>query len=119
MVIEKKASGQSLIQELRRRGLPIIEYIPDKDKLSRVHACTPLFENNRIWFPDRPESYTLIGDLTKFPNIPKKDSVDTVSQAILWMRDTWHVSSQEEPENIEDRGPKRKTYWQALTAPPQ
>jgi len=42
VIIEKKASGQSLIQDLRRAGLPIREYTPDRDKVSRVNAISPL-----------------------------------------------------------------------------
>jgi predicted phage terminase large subunit-like protein len=116
IIIEKKASGQSLIQEMRRRGLPIIEFSPDTDKLTRVYACTPLFENGRIWFPDEDWALDVISDLIKFPNVVKKDIVDTCSQAILWMRDTWHVNSTEdEPEDEDDKFRLRKrTYWGAL-----
>ena len=32
VLIEKKASGQSLIQDLRMAGVPVIEYMPDRDK---------------------------------------------------------------------------------------
>lgn len=117
VIIEKKASGQSLIQEMRRRGLPVIEFNPDTDKLARVHASTPLFENQRIWFPDTDWAISLIGDLTKFPNIAKKDLVDTVSQACLWMKNAWQVSSIDPDAEDEDTkyNGKRKTYWAALT----
>lgn len=117
VIIEKKASGQSLIQEMRRRGLPIIEFNPDTDKLNRVHACTPFFEGGRIWFPDTDWAFALISDLTKFPSISKRDSVDTVSQAILWMRDAWRIDYSDETKDDEDDNkytPKKKSYWSAL-----
>jgi predicted phage terminase large subunit-like protein len=47
-MIEKKASGQSLIQDLRRSGLPILEYLPDRDKASRVYSATPIMEAGRL-----------------------------------------------------------------------
>ena len=47
-MIEKKASGQSLIQDMRRAGLPVLEYLPDRDKVARVYA-TPIMEAGRVW----------------------------------------------------------------------
>lgn len=116
VIIEKKASGQSLIQEMRRRGLPVIEFSPDTDKLNRVHACTPFFENGRIWFPDTNWAFELISDLTKFPSISKRDLVDTVSQAVLWMRDAWRISSVDDKDSDSEDfyQPKKRTYWGAL-----
>ena len=54
VVVEAKASGQSLIQELRRAGIPVIDFIPSKgkDKHSRVNACAPVFESQNVYFPD-------------------------------------------------------------------
>ena len=42
-MIEKKASGQSLIQDMRRAGLPVLEYLPDRDKVARVYAIPQSF----------------------------------------------------------------------------
>ena len=50
-MIEKKASGQSLIQDMRRSGLPVMEYNPDRDKVSRVYAASPIIEAGRLWIP--------------------------------------------------------------------
>ena len=44
-MVEKKASGQSLIQDMRRAGIPVLEYLPDRDKVSRVYAATPMMES--------------------------------------------------------------------------
>ena len=33
-IIERKASGQSLIQDMRRAGLPVVDYLPDMDKVA-------------------------------------------------------------------------------------
>ena len=50
-MVEKKASGQSLIQDMRRGGLPVMEYLPDRDKVSRVYAASPIMEAGRVWIP--------------------------------------------------------------------
>ena len=51
VMIEKKASGQSLLQDLRMAGIPVIEYMPDRDKEARAHASSALLEDGRIYFP--------------------------------------------------------------------
>lgn len=50
-IIEKKASGQSLIQDLRRRGFFVVDYVPDKDKVSRAYASTPFIDDERVFIP--------------------------------------------------------------------
>ena len=45
VLIEKKASGQSLIQDLRIAGIPVLEYLPDRDKEARAHAASALLED--------------------------------------------------------------------------
>ena len=54
VIIEAKASGLPLIQELRQLGIPVINFTPSKgnDKLSRVHAVAPVFESGAVWAPD-------------------------------------------------------------------
>jgi phage terminase large subunit-like protein len=43
VIIEAKASGLPLIQELRQLGIPVINFTPSRgnDKVSRVHAVAP------------------------------------------------------------------------------
>jgi predicted phage terminase large subunit-like protein len=54
VVIEAKATGMPLTQELRMRGIPVINFTPSKgnDKLSRVNAVAPLFQSGVVWAPD-------------------------------------------------------------------
>lgn len=53
VLIEDKASGQSLIQELERETrIPIKKIKVDKDKIARLNAVTPLFETGKIFIPD-------------------------------------------------------------------
>ena len=54
VIIEAKASGTPLTQELRNLGIPVVNFTPSRgnDKLSRVHSISPLFEAGMIWAPD-------------------------------------------------------------------
>ena len=47
VIVEAKASGLPLIQELRQVGIPVINFTPSRgnDKMSRVHAVAPVFES--------------------------------------------------------------------------
>lgn len=126
MIIEDKASGQSLIQELNRRALPIVPYTPEKDKVFRLHACTPFFRQGRVWIPeDKAWADELVEEVITFPYAPHDDLTDTVSQAILWFRDSYHIDNDGYPvhdEEEEEWQRKRKranggTYWSSLTKP--
>lgn len=51
--VEDKASGTGLIQSLRRKGgLPIIPYVPDKDKLERVNEFLPWIASGNVYLPE-------------------------------------------------------------------
>lgn len=133
ILIENKASGQSLIQEFHRRRLPVEIYQPDKDKVSRVHACVPFFKSGRIWVPvDKETGETpkwaqeLIVESLQFPFGTHDDLVDTMSQVILWARDSYSVSNPNYPKgyteeeldeddvnNSKNRNKLVSSYWKA------
>lgn len=88
ILIEDKASGQSLLQTLRvDTKLPILAIKPDRDKLSRANACTSVIESGRVYLP-RDEDYaeTLIDELSDFPQGGHDDITDSVSQALNFMK---------------------------------
>tara|TARA_R110000765_G_scaffold89912_1_gene171299 strand:- start:543 stop:1475 length:933 start_codon:yes stop_codon:yes gene_type:complete len=120
MIIEKKASGQSLIQDLRRGGLPIREYTPDKDKVSRVNAISPLIESGRIWIPkEKTWGDSLILEATSFPNAAHDDQVDAMVMAIHYMRESWRLEHPYDSSyNQEEQNPEHrvKSYWNSVAA---
>ncbi len=102
VIIEKKASGQSLIQILRRMGLPLVEYLPDRDKSARAYAAQSMFENGRIYYPSRRWAEEVIDDLAQFSPSSPNDITDTVSQAILWLQKSWLLTHSDMKEDEED-----------------
>jgi len=100
LLIEKKASGISLIQELRKAGLPVKPMLPDRSKKSRAHAAEIPFEQGCVWHMDRDWVQPVIRECAQFPNGEYDDWVDTVTQAIIWLRRTYHLQFQEEEEEV-------------------
>ena len=85
--IEDKASGQSLIQELKRESnLPIIPVKVDIDKVARATAVTPLIEAGRVYLPEHASwLYDYVNELSSFPTGEHDDQVDSTTQALKMM----------------------------------
>lgn len=49
--IEDKASGTGLIQTIKHKGVPVIPYEPEKDKLTRVMDVSPYIESGLLYLP--------------------------------------------------------------------
>ena len=94
-LVEDKASGQSLIQELERdTDLPVVKVKVDTDKVSRTTAVAPTWEAGRIWLPeDAPWTADFLAELYAFPKGKNDDQVDMLTQlvkhAILNQQDGW------------------------------
>jgi predicted phage terminase large subunit-like protein len=69
VIIEAKASGMPLTQELRQTGIPVVNFTPSKgaDKVTRVHAVSPLFEAGMVWAPDEVFAEEMIEEVAAFP----------------------------------------------------
>jgi len=69
-------------------GIPVVNYRPSRgnDKMSRVHAVSPVFEAGMVWAPDRVFADEVIEECAAFPFAPHDDYVDTTTQAILRFR---------------------------------
>jgi predicted phage terminase large subunit-like protein len=88
--IEDKASGQSLIQELKlATTYPVIPVPIDRDKETRAAAVTGYFESGRVLFPEGAAWLTDLEDeLASFPGGLHDDCVDAVTQALNRLRDS-------------------------------
>jgi predicted phage terminase large subunit-like protein len=88
--VEDKASGQSLVQELKlATSYPVIAVKIDRDKETRASAVTGYFESGRVLFPEgAPWLSDLEDELASFPGGLHDDQVDAISQALNRMRDS-------------------------------
>jgi len=112
VLIEKKASGQSLLQDLRIAGIPVIEYMPDRDKEARAHASSALLEDGRIYYPSSKKwCKDLIDICASFPATDNDDIVDTCTQAWLRLRKGWFVGHSTDYEDDEEPEKRRITLY--------
>jgi predicted phage terminase large subunit-like protein len=87
VLIEDKASGQSLIQELRHSRIPIIAILPENDKITRLNSVSTIFEAHQVYLPEHaPWLADYEHELLSFPLAAHDDMVDSTSQALEWMR---------------------------------
>ena len=88
IIIEAKASGTPLTQELRQLGIPVVNYTPSKgqDKHVRVNSVAPLFESGMIWAPETRWSDDVIEECAAFPYGDHDDLVDSMTQAVMRFR---------------------------------
>ena len=93
--IEDKASGQSLIQELRSNsGIAVIPYKVVNDKVSRLNAVTPLIEGGRVFVPNNaPWLDAFMEEAQSFPNGKYDDQIDALSMGLDAMSRIAGVSS--------------------------
>lgn len=124
VLVEAKASGSSLIQDLSRAGVLVFGFNPGRygDKLQRVRLATPMIEGGRVWVPARPPNYTALRDFSNtlvelcsiFPNSDSRDVVDTMTQVILRLTSNGYLKHpKDEPRSEGVIGPKHGFYGAA------
>lgn len=113
LLIEKKASGHSLIQELKRSGLPVHAWDPRNDsKVARANAASLAFEQGNIWYDaNKPDLMEVIDQCANFPNDDHDDMVDTVTMFVLYARKRYFLSYAGEADDEDVApAPKRRGY---------
>ena len=85
MCIEKAASGQSLIQVLKKEArISIEEMKPLKSKTTRLQAVAPLMEFDRVKFVEGDWIDPFIRELTAFPFVKHDDRTDAYTWALTY-----------------------------------
>lgn len=88
VLIEDKASGQSLVQTLVRETLLPVKpvRVGKDDKLTRAHAVSPLVEAGRVHLPQNaPFLPEFLDELSTFPASANADQTDALTQALAWL----------------------------------
>ena len=112
VLIEAKASGTPLTQELRRIGIPVVNYSPTRghDKHSRMHSVAPIFESGMVYAPNKTFAEDMIEECASFPFGANDDLCDTMTQALMRFREGGFVSLATDYEDQERQKPLRVYY---------
>jgi predicted phage terminase large subunit-like protein len=109
VLIEAKATGTSLQQELRKMNIPVTMYSPGgrrqgQDKISRANAVAPILESGMVWYPEGEEfAQDLVEECAAFPNGSHDDQVDVTVMALMRFRQGNFI--QLEDDDDEERDP--------------
>jgi predicted phage terminase large subunit-like protein len=101
LLIEAKASGISVAQELRRlyanEDWAVHLINPgNQDKLARLHSVQHLFSEGMVYAPDKSWAEMVIRQVASFPKGKHDDLVDSVSMAMRHLRESGLLIRSEE-----------------------
>tara|TARA_R100000234_G_scaffold29815_1_gene17338 strand:- start:476 stop:1939 length:1464 start_codon:yes stop_codon:yes gene_type:complete len=114
VLIEAKATGTPLTDELRTMGIPVVNYTPSKgkDKHTRMHMVAPIFESGKVWAPEKKFAEEVIDECAAFPHGDYDDYCDSMSMALIRYRrgGFLRLNSDEEDEVPEYKTRPRQYY---------
>jgi predicted phage terminase large subunit-like protein len=111
ILVEEKAAGISLIQELQRAHLPVRAYNPGRaDKMQRLQIAAAVFASRRVWIPESDRRAGFVKDwaepflsqLCSFPDSTHDDYVDSATQAMRILKDMGWLDIDPEPRYDDD-----------------
>ncbi len=113
VLIEGKATGITLQQELRRMGVPVTLYHPGgrragTDKVSRANSVAPILESGMVWVPETEWAEELVEECAAFPNGDHDDMVDSTTQALMRFRQGNFIAL--DSDDVSDEGSGQLEY---------
>lgn len=89
-IVEAKAAGLPLVQELRSTGVPLQSFTPSRgnDKITRVNSIADIFSSGLVWMPRRSWSEKVVDQYVAFPFGDHDDLVDSATMALMYYRKT-------------------------------
>lgn len=114
IIVEAKASGQPLIDEMRRSGLFVQDYSPGKgqDKIARMNSVSDMFTNKQVWFPEIRWATEVVNEILAFPAGEHDDQVDAVTLALIRIRKGGLIRlNSDVPDTEQITGSRRAAYY--------
>lgn len=104
ILIEAKANGLSLVQDLYKYGIDAIPYNPNKvfktnNKIVRARRASTLVEAGKVWLPAKYPTYTsfykfadeFLQAAINFPSLESNDIIDATSMIFCYLKDQNYV----------------------------
>ena len=103
LLIENSAAGKPVADELCRTigfnsqfGIELVNTQKHGDKVARAYSVEHIFRDGLIHAPDKSWADDVINQAAVFPKGAHDDLVDSLTQAIRWMRDVGMLLRKEE-----------------------
>jgi predicted phage terminase large subunit-like protein len=117
LIIEDKAAGISVIQEVQRivsiEEFGISPVTPKGDKWQRLHSVSHLWAEGMVWAPDKEWAEQVIREVSSFPKGKHDDLVDCMSHGMKYLRDNGLLSRA--PERLYDIEESKRYLGKAST----
>lgn len=113
ILIEAKAAGMPLTQELRTTGLPVVNFTPSRgnDKHVRMNSVAPLFEAGLVWYPETSWAEEVIEEVASFPFGEHDDHCDSMTQALMRFRQGGFLTHPEDMVYEREERVHRRVYY--------
>jgi predicted phage terminase large subunit-like protein len=113
VLIEAKASGTPLTQELRRMGIPVTSYTPSRgqDKIARMNSVAPIFESGMVWCPEEPFAEEVVEEMASFPYGDHDDFCDSATMALMRFRQGGFLSLDDDYKSEMEPLRKNRTVY--------
>lgn len=109
--IEGKASGKSLIQELKRIFNKRIEELESMDKTTRAYIVTPFLEERNVYIKQNaPWVGDFLSELSDFPNGKHDDQVDAFTLGLQYLKNKFYKNKNLSNYIIDDISNIKKEY---------
>jgi predicted phage terminase large subunit-like protein len=111
VLVEDKAAGIVLIQDLQRAHIPVRAYNPGRaDKIQRLSIVANIVKAGRVYVPEssvnpgfvRDWAEAMVTQICSFPNTTNDDFCDAFSQALRYLRDAGWLSIDPPPPDDYD-----------------
>jgi predicted phage terminase large subunit-like protein len=115
LIVETKASGQPLVDELRRSGVFVQEFSPGKgqDKIARLNAVSDMFASGQVWVPETHWASEVVAELLAFPAGEHDDEVDCATLCLARVRKGGLLRLSSDHDTMDDilSLPRRTAYY--------
>jgi len=107
ILVEKRASGIQLVQEMQRLRLPVKAWLPPgkpgaKGKVPRAHAVAAILEQGSVHYVPGKRTERVLDQCAAFPYGKNDDLVDTVTMALSYFRNKFIFQTADDELNKDE-----------------